>query len=89
MVPDSLKPTLPSAEDALSFGKVQLAYDLDTTLDGSGNGATVSINFDYALYRFAVFLICSEVKGGFDALKDEYLTLGLYLPGALGIEVTE
>jgi hypothetical protein len=89
VVSGSLKRTLPPTEHALSLGKVQLAYDIDATLDGSGNGATVSINFDYAFYRFAVFLICSEVKGGLDALEYEYLTLGLYLPGALGIEIIE
>ena len=50
------------------------------------NRAAVSINIDYTLYCFAVFLICGKVKGNCNAFNYEYLTLGFYLPDRVGVE---
>jgi hypothetical protein len=36
-----------------------------------------------------VVLISGKVEGDVDALNYEYLTLGLYLPGGIGVEVVE
>ena len=36
-----------------------------------------------------VVLISGKVEGNVDALNYEYLTLGLYLPGGIGVEVIE
>ena len=53
------------------------------------NRAAVGINTDYTLYSLVVVLISGKVEGDVDALNYEYLTLGLYLPGGIGVEVIE
>ncbi len=56
---------------------------------GPGNRAAVGINIDYTLYSLAVVLVSGKVEGNSDALNYEYLTLGLYLPGGIGIKAVE
>ena len=53
------------------------------------NRAAVGINTDYTLYSLVVVLISGKVEGDVDALNYEYLTLGLYLPGGISVEVVE
>ena len=67
-------------------GKVQLARDLYTVLDGPSNRAAILVHLEHTFYSLAVFFVGGQVKSNRDPLAHEHFVLGLYLTRHVGVE---